>query len=124
MRFQEQVAVITAAGAGIGKATAEIMVAEGATVVAIDVDSSRLSALQDAMAGAPGALIPKVLDAADQSLVQGAVAEIWENQGRIDILVNAVGGSTIIEAPAATVDELSFEDWQKVIDFNLNATFR
>ncbi|MBT4491140.1 MAG: SDR family oxidoreductase [Rhodospirillaceae bacterium] len=123
MRFQEQVAVITAAGAGIGKATAEIMVAEGATVVAIDVDSSRLSALQDAMAGAPGALIPKVLDAADQSLVQGAVAEIWENQGRIDILVNAVGGSTIIEAPAATVDELSFEDWQKVIDFNLNATF-
>ena len=34
---------------------------------------------------------------------------------RIDILVNAVGGSTIIEKPSATVDELTFDDWQKLI---------
>ena len=123
MRFQERVAVITAAGAGIGKATAEIMVREGATVVAIDVDGSRLEALQDALTGAPGTLIPNMLDAADQTLVRGAVAKIGEAQGRIDILVNAVGGSTIIGSPAATVDELSLGDWQKVINFNLNATF-
>ena len=123
MRFQERVAVITAAGAGIGKATAEIMVREGATVVAIDVDGSRLEVLQDSLTGAPGALIPNMLDAADQTLVREAVARIGEAQGRIDILVNAVGGSTIIESPAATVDELSLGDWQKVINFNLNATF-
>ncbi len=125
MRFQNQVAVITAAGAGIGKATAEIMVQEGATVIAIDVDNARLEALKEAMvgAGAPGKVIPKMLDAADQTLVRKAVAEIMETCGHIDILVNAVGGSTIIATPAATVDELSFEDWQKVIDFNLNATF-
>jgi NAD(P)-dependent dehydrogenase (short-subunit alcohol dehydrogenase family) len=123
MRFQDQVAVITAAGAGIGKATAEIMVKEGATVIAIDVDNSRLEALTEVLAGATGKLIPKMLDAADQTLVRAAVTEISESQGHIDILVNAVGGSTIIASPAATVDELSFEDWQKVIDFNLNATF-
>ena len=123
MRFQNQVSVITAAGAGIGKATAEIMVQEGATVIAIDVDNSRLKALTEALASAAGKLIPKMLDAADQTLVRGAVTEISETQGHIDILVNAVGGSTIIASPAATVDELSFEDWQKVINFNLNATF-
>ena len=123
MRFRDQVAIITAAGAGIGKATADIMVQEGATVIAIDVDGTRLDALQDEMAGAPGTLIPKLLDAADQTLTREAVTKIWATQGRIDILVNAVGGSTIIAAPAATVDELSFEDWQKVIDFNLSATF-
>ncbi|NQV59627.1 MAG: SDR family NAD(P)-dependent oxidoreductase, partial [Alphaproteobacteria bacterium] len=69
MRFQNQVAVITAAGAGIGKATAEIMVQEGATVIAIDVDNARLEALKEAMvgAGAPGKVIPKMLDAADQT---------------------------------------------------------
>ena len=123
MRFCDQVAIITAAGAGIGKATANILVQEGATVIAIDVDGTRLDALQDEMAGAPGTLIPKLLDAADQTLVQEAVTRIWAIQGRIDILVNAVGGSTVIAAPAATVDELSFEDWQKVINFNLSATF-
>jgi NAD(P)-dependent dehydrogenase (short-subunit alcohol dehydrogenase family) len=123
MRFRDQVAIITAAGAGIGKATADIMVQEGATVIAIDVDGTRLDALQDEMAGAPGTLIPKLFDAADETLVREAVTKIWATQSRIDILVNAVGGSTIIAAPAATVDELSFEDWQKVIDFNLSATF-
>lgn len=123
MRFHDQVAIITAAGAGIGKATANIMVQEGATVIAIDIDRSRLDALQGEMAGAAGTLIPKVLDAANQASVREAVAEILVTQGKIDILVNAVGGSTIIAAPAATVDELSFEDWQKLIDFNLSATF-
>ena len=73
MRFQNQVAVITAAGAGIGKATAEIMVQEGATVIAIDVDNSRLAALTEALASAAGKLMPKMLDAADRTLVRGAV---------------------------------------------------
>jgi NAD(P)-dependent dehydrogenase (short-subunit alcohol dehydrogenase family) len=38
-------------------------------------------------------------------------------------LVNAVGGSTIIAKPAATVDELSLDDWQRIIAFNLQGTF-
>ena len=42
---------------------------------------------------------------------------------RIDVLVNAVGGSTIISRPAAKVDELSLDDWQRLINFNLNGTF-
>jgi NAD(P)-dependent dehydrogenase (short-subunit alcohol dehydrogenase family) len=123
MRFQDQVAVITAAGAGIGRATAEIMVEEGATVFAIDVDGARLEALKTATTGAAGRIEAMVFDAAEPAAVAAAVGEISDNQGRIDILVNAVGGSTIIESPAARVDELSFADWQKLIDFNLNSTF-
>lgn len=123
MRFQDQVAVITAAGAGIGKASAQIMAREGAIVVAIDIDGARLDALAGESADAPGRVVGKVMDASEEATVRAAVAEIVENQGGIDILVNAVGGSTIIDAPAATVDELSFADWQKLIDFNFNATF-
>src|SRR5262249_30979886 len=41
----------------------------------------------------------------------------------IDILVNAVGGSTIIPQPGRVLEELSFEEWQKVIAFNLDGTF-
>lgn len=123
MRFENQVAVITAGGAGIGRATGEIMVREGATVIAVDLDEQRLQAMAAALDNAPGRLIPRVLDAADEDKVRGLVADVLAEHGRIDIVVNAVGGSTVIDAPAATVDELAFRDWQKLIDFNLDATF-
>ena len=123
MRFREQVAIISAAGAGIGKATAEIMAREGATVVAVDVDGARLEALSEALAGAAGTLVARTADAGDEAVVRALVEEVAEAWGRIDILVNAVGGSTIIEAPGAKMEELSFADWRALIDFNLNATF-
>ena len=55
--------------------------------------------------------------------VDEVVAWAAKQYGTVDILVNAVGGSTIIESPAPHVDELSFDDWQKLIQFNLNGTF-
>lgn len=45
MRFQDKVTLITAAGAGIGRATADIMLREGAKVVGVDTDRARLAAL-------------------------------------------------------------------------------
>ncbi len=51
------------------------------------------------------------------------MASVAREFGHIDILVNAVGGSTIVAKPGGTVDELSFADWQKLIDFNLTGTF-
>jgi NAD(P)-dependent dehydrogenase (short-subunit alcohol dehydrogenase family) len=62
-------------------------------------------------------------NALDAAQVQAAVDGVVREDGRIDILVNAVGGSTIIREPAATVDALSFEDWQRLIEFNLTGTF-
>src|SRR6202022_3342946 len=47
-----------------------------------------------------------------------------ENEfGAVDILVNAVGGSTIIANSSANVDELTFDEWQRLIAFNLHGTF-
>jgi len=123
MRFQGKVALITAAGAGIGKATAEIMTREGATVIAVDVNGDRLDALASGLADAPGKIVGGNVDAGNEAAVRALVAETVSAQGRIDILVNGVGGSTIVANPSAKVDELSFDDWQRLIDFNLNATF-
>jgi NAD(P)-dependent dehydrogenase (short-subunit alcohol dehydrogenase family) len=51
------------------------------------------------------------------------VKAVVSEHGRIDILVNAVGGSTIIPRPGATVDELTFAEWQRLLAFNLDGTF-
>jgi NAD(P)-dependent dehydrogenase (short-subunit alcohol dehydrogenase family) len=99
------------------------MAAEGATVVAIDTDSDRLDTLVDACGDTAGSVRPCRADALDAVEVEALVARTVETLGRIDILVNAVGGSTIIANPGATVDELTAEEWQRIIAFNLDGTF-
>ena len=123
MRFTDQVALITAAASGIGKATAEIMAAEGAIVVAVDSDQGRLDKLTAALRDHGGKAHGYRADALDGAQVQGVIQTVVSEHGRIDILVNAVGGSTVVAKPAATVDELSFADWQKLLTFNLDGTF-
>jgi NAD(P)-dependent dehydrogenase (short-subunit alcohol dehydrogenase family) len=123
MRFSDRVALITAAASGIGRATAEIIAAEGGIVVAVDTDAARLDGLLAAIGEAGGRAAGRVADALDPAQVAETVAWTAREFGTIDILVNAVGGSTIVSRPAATVEQLSFADWQRLIDFNLNGTF-
>jgi NAD(P)-dependent dehydrogenase (short-subunit alcohol dehydrogenase family) len=120
MRFDNKIAVITAAANGIGRATAEIMAREGAVVVCVDNHPERLDA---AVAALGPRAHGRLCNALDQSQVDAVVAGVVSEFGRIDILVNAVGGSTIISRPSAVVEEHSLEDWKRVIDFNLDGTF-
>lgn len=123
MRFTDKVALITAVASGIGRATADIMAREGAVVVGADNNPERLEAAMAAIRAAGGRAHARVCDALDPAQVEATVAAVADEFGRIDILVNAVGGSTIIEKSGATVDELTFAEWQKLIDFNLSGTF-
>jgi NAD(P)-dependent dehydrogenase (short-subunit alcohol dehydrogenase family) len=123
MRFTNKVAVITAFANGIGRATAEIVAREGATVVGIDNHPERLETAVAALRGAGGRAHGRLCDALDQGQVEATVASVEKEFGAVDILVNAVGGSTIIANSGANVDELTFEEWQRLIAFNLNGTF-
>lgn len=123
MRFRDQVAIVTAAANGIGRATAEIIAREGGVVVCVDRDGERLAQAIDALRAAGGraeARRADVLEAAEVAkVIEGTVAM----HGRIDILVNAVGGSTIIEHAGSPVDALTFDEWRKLIAFNLDGMF-
>jgi NAD(P)-dependent dehydrogenase (short-subunit alcohol dehydrogenase family) len=123
MRFEGKVALITAAANGIGRATAAIMAREGATVIAVDNHQGRLDQAVPALRKGGGRAEGRLVDALDAAQVDQLVAEVERDHGRIDILVNAVGGSTVIEKPTATTEQLTLADWQKLIAFNLDGTF-
>ena len=123
MRFTDRVALITAVASGIGRATADIMAGEGAIVIGVDNDERRLDETVAALRSAGGRAHARRADALDRAQVEVLVPAVAQEFGAIDILVNAVGGSTIIPHPGATIDQLTLSDWQRLIAFNLDATF-
>src|SRR5260370_24109673 len=123
MRFKDQVALSTAAGSGIGRDRAEISGGEGGIVVGVDTDEGRLKAVAEAIRRAGGTAHPRRADALDAGQVEDLVAGVVRDLGRVDILVNAVGGSTIIPRPGATVDELTLAEWQRLIAFTWTGRF-
>jgi len=118
MRLENQVAIVTGAGRGIGKAIAIAFAAEGADIVAtartkeeIEETCREVGAL-----GRQGLAIPIDVTKADQ--IEGMIEKAISLFKKIDILVNCAG---IIKS--APVIELTEVDWDSIIDTNLKGTF-
>ena len=123
MRFTGKIAVITAAASGIGRASASLIVEQGGTVIAIDTDDRRLEDMSSHCSILKGKLSTYCIDATNEEVVTKTISEILKTNKTIDILINAVGGSTIISNPKARVDELSLNDWKGILNFNLDSMF-
>jgi NAD(P)-dependent dehydrogenase (short-subunit alcohol dehydrogenase family) len=123
MRFTGRIALISAAGRGIGRESAEIIGREGGTVIAVDNDKDALESVVGAIRAGGGTAHGLPADALDAAQVEDVVRRTVDAHGRIDILINAVGGSTIIGKPAAAVEDLTLAEWQQLLHFNLTGTF-
>src|SRR4030095_3982001 len=127
MRFKNKVALITAGANGIGRATAKIMVSEGRTVILPDNTQGHLDeavpSLKQAAGKSGGKVQGELIDALDPAQVEKLMADTARDHGTIDILVNAVGGSTVIANPQATTEQLSFAEWQKLFAFKPHTIF-
>jgi NAD(P)-dependent dehydrogenase (short-subunit alcohol dehydrogenase family) len=109
---------VTAGADGIGAATALAFAAAGYRVAMVDVDASGLERTAGA-AGDPDRVATFVTDVTDEAAVNEMVAGVVVRFGRVDALVNVVGGSR----PGKTVLDLPLAEWQTMLALNLTSTF-
>ena len=113
-RFDRQVVVVTGGSKGIGLGVSERMAAEGAQVVIW----SRSDAKAAAAALGQGALGIS-MDVTSEESVNAALDATIAAFGKIDVLVTSAG----VNAPLNLVQDVSFAEWQRVMEINLNGTF-
>lgn len=122
-RLQDKVAIITGAGCvgpgwGNGRAACVRFAEEGARIFAVDLRAETVEETLSRTRDAGGEIEPHLCDVTDRAAVEEMVAACIERFGRVDILVNNVGGS----AKGGAVD-LSEEDWDRQIEFNLKSVY-
>ncbi|MDP5347909.1 MAG: SDR family oxidoreductase [Paracoccaceae bacterium] len=111
MRFEGKVALVTGASGGIGRATADRLAAEGASVVLVDLAGCPLPEV-----GGPHLSI--ACDVSDEAAVQACIAQVLDRFGQIDVLCNNAG-VTCTHAPITDIDSA---DWVRVMGVNLFGT--
>ncbi|MDE2161024.1 MAG: SDR family oxidoreductase [Burkholderiales bacterium] len=122
-RFENKVVLVTGAGCvgpgwGNGRAAAVRFAEEGARIFAVDRDPERMQETVARVQQAGGEIIARQCDVTDSKSVAAMAAACVAAWGRIDVLVNNVGGS----APGGPV-EMSEEVWDAQLDFNLKSVF-
>ncbi len=113
-----KIAVVTAAGRGIGRATALLLARWGATVIAVDRDAEALAPVVEEMVRLGGQAEAAPADVCDDGAVAALFTGVVARHGGLDILVNAVGGGK----PAA-LDEIGGAEWDRMFTFNAKSSF-
>src|SRR5919106_4621588 len=119
MGSQGKIAAVTGAGSGVGKQSALALLREGYSVA---LAGRRADALQSTVseageAGSRALAVPT--DVSDPASVDAFFAKIKEKFGRLDVLFNNAG----VNAPGIPFEDLTFEQWQRVVDINLTGSF-
>ena len=119
MRFENQTAVVTGAGRGIGHAIAARLASEGARVACVSRSEENAKRTADELNKARAdSAKPYAVDVADHAAVQKVGVQILEEFGKIDILVNNAGVTR-----DGLAMRMSIEDWDTVINTNLRGAF-
>lgn len=117
MKLADKVAVVTGAARGIGRASAERFLKEGAKVVIGDIDAATLDKTA-AEIGTPDRVLAVVTDVSKKSQVDALIAAAVKKFGRVDIMLNNAG-----IAPVQDFLDISEADYDKVLGVNLKGAF-
>ena len=114
-RFENRVAVVSGAAQGIGKAVAERLASEGATIACVDINGAGAEATAKALGGKAFAV---TCDIGDPQAVAELFRAVGERAQKLDVLVNA--GAIV---PFVAWDQLDFQEWRRIMRVNLDGLF-
>ena len=118
MSITLKTAIITGAGTGVGKAAALAMAADGYKIALVGRRKELLEKTAAACGGADATLV-LATDITTPQAVKAVFSAVQSAWGRLDVLFNNAG----MGAPAIPMEDLSFEQWQAVVNINLTAMF-
>jgi NAD(P)-dependent dehydrogenase (short-subunit alcohol dehydrogenase family) len=118
MRLKDRVALITGSGRGLGKAFSFALAAEGAKIVVSDIDRDAGEETAQALGRAGYEAVFIGSDVTNRAEVESMMQEAVERFGALDVLVNNAGLMR-----EGLIHEISFDDWDEVLNVHLNGTF-
>ncbi|HZO70696.1 MAG TPA: SDR family oxidoreductase [Ktedonobacteraceae bacterium] len=113
-----KVVAVTGAGSGLGEATAYAFGAAGCKVACVDINQAALERVSGSLEGQDVKSLALVCDVSNAQAVFTTVQHVHEQLGRLDIVVNCAAIDHTL-----SVDEMSVEQWDQVINVNLRAPF-
>ena len=117
MRLKDKVAIVTGAARGIGRATAERLIEEGAKILICDIDEAQLMRTA-AELGGEDRVLAQLVDVVNKGHVEQLVEKAVQHFGRLDIMVNNAGIAPVVDFLDVTEEILS-----RVLDVNLKGAF-
>jgi len=118
MRLKKQVAIVTGAGQGIGRAVALTLAREGATVVVNDIDLEKAEKVAEEIKSQGGQALPVQADVSVGDEVNNLVEKTLDSYKRVDILVNNAG-----VAKMTRFLELTEAEWDRTMNINIKGQF-
>jgi 3-oxoacyl-[acyl-carrier protein] reductase len=123
MRLKGKVAIVTGGAGGIGEATIRSLCQEGVKVIISDINWDAAKKLEVGLAQMGSETLAVQTDIADYQQVKELAEKTLSTFGRIDILVNNAGISAKYQGKKRKLWEISIEEWQRVINVDLNGYF-
>lgn len=119
LQVQDQVALVTGAGSGIGRAAALRLAGAGAKVCLVDLKDARTEQVRDEIVKAGGEAIVADTNVSDPARVKAAVEQAVGKWGRLDIIFANAG----INGTVTPIEEMEAADWDETLNTNLKGTF-